>query len=140
MRDGFESRESWPFECLRCLYVWEADYTVRHLSDDHGNEVDIWLSSGVTVQPPWSGTDCPACGAYHTTSFPAGYLTRHPELMAPPEPRPLADLPVTPVKEIGPVLERAPFSRRLLIAVGVPVMVFVGYEVYQNVLASSVHH
>ncbi|SEG96771.1 hypothetical protein SAMN05444920_11088 [Nonomuraea solani] len=140
MRDGFETRESWPFECLRCLFVWEADYVVRHLTDDHGNEVEIWLSSGVTVQPPWSGTDCPACGAYHTTSFPAGYLTRHPELMAPPEPVALADVPVQPVKEISVPLERAAPPRRLLIAVGVPVVLFVGYELYENLLGPTLHH
>ncbi|TYB53000.1 hypothetical protein FXF51_50405 [Nonomuraea sp. PA05] len=141
MHDGFESRESWPFECLRCLYVWEEDYVVRHLTDGHGNEVDIWLTSGVPVQPPWSGASCPACGAYHLTSFPTGYLARHPELTAAPDPVPLAKVPVVPVNEIDlPTAIRTPLPRRLLIAVGLPVVAFVGYELYQYVLGPAVPH
>ncbi|MEV4174300.1 MULTISPECIES: hypothetical protein [unclassified Nonomuraea] len=140
MRDGFESRESWPFECLRCLYVWEEDYIVRHLSDDHGNEVEIWLSSGVPVQPPWSGTSCPACGAFHLTSFPSGYLARHPELTAAPDPKPLAEVPIMPIKDIDLPAGRPPLPRRLLIAVGLPVVAFAGYELYQYLLAPALHH
>ncbi|MEV0998148.1 hypothetical protein [Nonomuraea sp. NPDC050202] len=140
MHDGFESRESWPFECLRCLYVWEEDYVVRHLADGHGNEAEIWFASGVPVQPPWSGTSCPACGAFHLTSFPTGYLSRHPELAAAPDPVPLAKLPVVPVRDIEPPVARAPMPRRLLIAVGLPVIAFVGYELYQYVLSPVGHH
>ncbi|MEV0826230.1 hypothetical protein [Nonomuraea rubra] len=140
MHDGFESRESWPFECLRCLYVWEEDYVVHHLTDEHGNEAEIWLTSGMPVQPPWSGTSCPACGAFHLTSFPAGYLARHPELTAAPDPVPLAQVPVVPVKDVVPPVARAPLPRRLLIAVGLPVVAFVGYELYQYVLSPIGHH
>ncbi|MFC5832672.1 hypothetical protein [Nonomuraea insulae] len=122
------------------MYVWEEDYVVRHLTDDHGNEVEIWLTSGVTVQPPWSGLCCPACGAFHLTSFPAGYLARHPELTAAPEPKPLARVPAMPIKDIALSDVRAPLPRRLLIAVGAPVVLFVGYELYQNLLAPTVHH
>ncbi|MEV4179764.1 hypothetical protein, partial [Nonomuraea sp. NPDC049709] len=88
MTDGFDTREMWPYECLRCLHVWEEEFVVRHLSDAYGNGVDIWLSSGVPVPPPWSGTGCPDCGAYDVTWFPSGYLTRHPELVPGPEPDP----------------------------------------------------
>jgi hypothetical protein len=144
VRDGFESRESWPFECLRCLYVWEEDYLVRHVTDDHGNEVEVWLSSGVTVQPPWSGMACPACGAYRLTSFPAHYLSRHPELTAAPDPAPLARAPVVPVGEAEPSMTapvvRVPLPRRMLIALGVPVIAFAGYEFYRYVLAPVGHH
>ncbi|MGW4640341.1 hypothetical protein ACWEN6_17535 [Sphaerisporangium sp. NPDC004334] len=41
--EGFSTRETWPFECLRCLSVWEERYVVRHLSDSHGNDADAWL-------------------------------------------------------------------------------------------------
>ncbi|GAA3667874.1 hypothetical protein GCM10022224_035080 [Nonomuraea antimicrobica] len=140
MRDGFESRESWPFECLRCLYVWEEDYVVRHLTDDHGNDVEVWLSFGVPVQPPWSGLSCPECGAFHLTSFPSGYLARHPELTAAPDPLPLARVPAVPIKDIELTADRPGLPRRLLIAIGLPVVAFVGYELYQYVLAPAVPH
>lgn len=140
MQDVFESRESWPFECLRCLYVWEQDYVVRHLTDDHGNEVETWLASGVPVQPPWSGLSCPACGAFHVTSFPAGYLARHPELAAAPDPVPLARVPVMPIKDIELPVVRQPLPRRVMIALGVPLIAFAGYELYRYVLSPITHH
>jgi hypothetical protein len=150
VRDGFETREIWPFECLRCLRVWEEQYVVRHLADDHGNEVEIWLSSGVAVQPPWSGTSCPGCGAYHVTSFPNGYLAHHPELAPEPEfpPEFRADL----VSDLGAAsasvldepeapVTRTHLSSRLLVALGVPVALFVGYELYENLVAlPHTHH
>ncbi|MFI6923009.1 hypothetical protein ACIBIZ_23905 [Nonomuraea spiralis] len=152
VRDGFETRETWPFECLRCLRVWEEEFVVRHFADDHGNEVEIWLSSGVAVQPPWSGTCCPGCGAYHVTSFPSGYLARHPELRPEAELVPEPVLELVPVPELGaasgPALEEprtplrgAPVAGRLLVAIGVPVALFVGYELYRNlVVVTHVHH
>ncbi|MFG1706788.1 hypothetical protein ACFLIM_26720 [Nonomuraea sp. M3C6] len=143
MPDGFDTRETWPFECLRCLYVWEEEFVVRHLTDNYGNEVEIWLSSGVPVPPPRSGTSCPGCGAYHVTSFPTGYLARHPELVPEPEaaPQPL----FVPVPEPSRAPSRAPAERtalpgRLLIALGVPLAVFVGYELYANVVAVAHPH
>ncbi|MFI9590271.1 hypothetical protein [Nonomuraea sp. NPDC052265] len=146
MRDGFETRETWPFECLRCLRVWEEEFVVRHFADDHGNEVEIWLSSGVAVQPPWSGTCCPGCGAYHVTSFPSGYLARHPELR--PDPELLPELLPELGTASGPLLEEpktplpgAPLAGRLLVAIGVPVALFVGYELYRSLVAvTPVHH
>ncbi|MFI7633668.1 hypothetical protein [Nonomuraea sp. NPDC049400] len=137
--DGFETRETWPFECLRCLYVWEEDFVVRHLTDVHGNEVEIWLSSGVAVPPPWSDTCCPHCGAYHATSFPSGYLPRHPELLPDPEPEPapvFAPAAGEPGRLSAP---RTSLPSRLLIALGVPLAVFVGYELYANAVAVA-HH
>ncbi|SEG30048.1 hypothetical protein SAMN05444920_102500 [Nonomuraea solani] len=136
MPDGFDTRETWPFECLRCLYVWEENFVVRHLCDAHGNEVDIWLSSGIPVQPPWSGACCPDCGAYHVTWFPAGYLTRHPELVAAPEPEPER----VPVPAKVPAQRRAPSAGRLLIALGVPLAAFVGFELYANLVAVARPH
>ncbi|KAB8192359.1 hypothetical protein FH608_027220 [Nonomuraea phyllanthi] len=144
MTDGFETRETWPFECLRCLHVWEEHFVVRHLTDVHGNEVEIWLSSGVAVPPPWSGACCPHCGAYHATSFPWGYLARHPELVAGPEPELVpgpAPAGVPAVAEPGRTsAPRTNLPGRLLIALGVPLALFVGYELYANAVAAAAHH
>ncbi|TMR96694.1 hypothetical protein [Nonomuraea basaltis] len=134
---------TWPFECLRCLRVWEEDFVVRHLADDHGNETQVWLSSGVTVQPPWSGSCCPGCGAYHVTSFPSGHLARHPELLPGPgpEPEPEPEPCLEPLPEPGRVpAERTPLPGRLLVAIGVPVALFVGYELYTNLVAAAHPH
>jgi hypothetical protein len=138
--DGFDTRETWPFECLRCLYVWEEDFVVRHLTDNYGNEVEIWLSSGVTVQPPRSGTCCPHCGAYRVTSFPSGYLARHPELVPSPEPEP-APMFVPGIQPNRTPLERSHLPGRLLVALGVPLAAFVGYELYANLVSvAGPHH
>ncbi|MEU4549443.1 hypothetical protein [Nonomuraea dietziae] len=139
MHDKYESREFWPFECLRCLHVWEGDYFVRRQIDGHGNDVEIWLTSGVIVQPPWSGTNCPACGAFHVTSFPPGYLQRHPELMAAPEPAPLASVAAKPIKDIELRAGHPLRPRRLLIAASVPLALFLGYELYANLVQPYIH-
>lgn len=155
VHDGYSAREHWSFECLRCWHVWEEDYVARRLTDDHGNEVHVWLRSGVTVQPPWSDASCPGCGAYRVTSFPPGYLARHPELAPAPRHRPAAPDPVAasglaaasdPAADpavAGPAAvpdpaavkgarraARAPRHGRLLVTIGVPVLAFVGYEVW----------
>ncbi|HEX4813469.1 MAG TPA: hypothetical protein VFV66_12035 [Nonomuraea sp.] len=136
MPDGFETRVTWPYECLRCLHVWEEDFVVRDLSDAYGNETRIWLRSGVAVQPPWSGTCCPDCGAYRVTSFPAGYLAHHPELVPAAEPEPEPDL--TPLPEPAPApAARTPVPGRLLVAIGVPLALFVAYELWANVVAAA---
>ncbi|MBB4703122.1 hypothetical protein [Sphaerisporangium siamense] len=80
VHDAYSTRETWPFECVRCLMIWEEDYTVRHLTGHHGTEVEVWSLAGVRVQPPWSGVCCPACGDTDVKIFPRGYLSRHPEL------------------------------------------------------------
>jgi hypothetical protein len=74
VREEFSVAETWPFECLQCLRVWAEDYVARHGSDGHGNDVVVWLSRGVTVQPPLSGTVCPSCGCAAVSAFPSGYL------------------------------------------------------------------
>ncbi|MFC7387205.1 hypothetical protein [Sphaerisporangium rhizosphaerae] len=84
MDEGFSTREIWPFECLRCLSVWEEEYVVRHLSDSHGNDADVWFRAELLVQPPWSGARCPSCGDTGVKTFPRGYLARHPELRTAP--------------------------------------------------------
>lgn len=139
MPDGFETRVTWPFECLRCLHVWEEDFVVRTLCDAYGNETQIWLSRGVVVQPPWSGACCPGCGAYHVTSFPSGYLARHPELVPGPEPEPEPYLAPLPEPDRVPV-ERTHLPGRLLVAIGVPVAVFVAYELWANLTAAAHPH
>ncbi|NJP89175.1 hypothetical protein HCN51_06895 [Nonomuraea sp. FMUSA5-5] len=141
MPEDFETRQTWPFECLRCLHVWEEDFVVRHLSDAYGNGGDIWLSSGVPVPPPWSDACCPACGGYRVTWFPSGHPIRVPE----PEHEPEHDEPETmpepvPVRAPAPVPERTHLPGRLLVALGVPLALFVGYELFANAVASVRPH
>ncbi|NRQ34537.1 hypothetical protein HII36_22220 [Nonomuraea sp. NN258] len=69
-----------------------------------------------------------------------GYLERHPELTAAPEPKPLAKVPARPIKDLDLPVVRPPLQRRVLIALGVPVIAFAGYELYQYVLAPTIHH
>ncbi|MCG5217829.1 hypothetical protein [Streptosporangium sp. KLBMP 9127] len=76
VQDGFDAREIWPFQCLSCRHIWEAEYVVRHRGDGHGNETDLWLRNGVPVQPPWAESHCPDCDAFSIAVFPIGYLTR----------------------------------------------------------------
>ncbi|MFB9527096.1 hypothetical protein [Nonomuraea roseola] len=83
MREGYDARETWPFECQCCWHVWEEEYLVRRLTDDHGNEVEVWLRSGVSVQPPNSDRSCPKCGAVQITTFPSGYLAKRAEPVVP---------------------------------------------------------
>ncbi|SDK92452.1 hypothetical protein SAMN05421874_11333 [Nonomuraea maritima] len=142
MPDEFVTHEMWPFECLRCLHVWEVRYVVKHLSDAYGNEADIWLSGGVPAPPPWAGTSCPGCGAYHVTWFPNGYLARHPELVSgpEPEPEPVRVPAVTRVPARAPAARRSARPGRLAVALGVPLALFVGYEVYINLGAVHMGH
>ena len=56
MHEGFSTREIWHFECLHCHHVWEVEYSVRHLTDGHGNEVDVWLLGDLPAMPPPSGS------------------------------------------------------------------------------------
>nr|SBO98962.1 hypothetical protein BN4615_P8478 [Nonomuraea gerenzanensis] len=142
MPDGFDTCETWPFECLRCLHVWEEEFVVRHLSDAYGNGGDIWLSSGVPVQPPWSSACCPACGAYRVTWFPSGYPTRHPEPEPEhePEPEPVLMPAWPPDRASAPQTERTRLPGRLLVALGVPLALFVGYELYAGAMAAAHQH
>ncbi|WP_344470402.1 hypothetical protein [Nonomuraea monospora] len=135
MPDGFDTCETWPFECLRCLHVWEEEFVVRHLCDAYGNDGDIWLSSGVPVQPPWSDACCPACGANRVTCFPPGCPagSRSPGR---PEPEPEAVLMPWPDRPPAPVTERTHLPGRLLVALGVPMALFVGYELYAGAMAA----
>ncbi|MGW3352707.1 hypothetical protein ACWDA3_56265 [Nonomuraea rubra] len=144
---GFETCETWPFECLRCLHVWEEEYVVRHLCDAYGNAGDIWLSSGVPVPPPWSNTCCPACGAYGVTWFPSGHPTRHPEPGHEPEreqeqepEREQVLAPAPPDRAPAPLPERTHLPARLLVALGVPLALLVGYELYASAVAAVHPH
>ncbi|MEO3791511.1 hypothetical protein ABGB14_15005 [Nonomuraea sp. B10E15] len=139
MPDGFDTRETWPFACLRCLHVWEEQFVVRRLADSHGNAAEIWFSAGVRVPPPWSGACCPGCGAYDVTSFPSGYLARHLELVAVPEepPQPV----FVPAARPGETpADRARLPGRLLIALGVPLVAFLAYELYIGFAAAARPH
>ena len=81
-----EAHRNVPFECRGCWHVWEEHYTVRTIEDHHGNAGVIWLRGGLPVTPPAAGTVCPHCGCQQVTTFPDGYLARHPELITPSEP------------------------------------------------------
>ncbi|MFI9558197.1 hypothetical protein [Nonomuraea endophytica] len=83
-----EQRRSVPFECRGCWHVWEEDYLVRSVDDRHGNEREVWVRSGVLVPPPSSAAVCPHCGGQQTTTFPEGYLARHPEARLAAQPPP----------------------------------------------------
>ncbi|MFG1943017.1 hypothetical protein [Nonomuraea sp. NPDC048826] len=124
----------WPLECLCCWHVWEEAYTVRLAR--HG---EIWLMGGVVVQPPWSGATCPSCGGIVVTSFPDGYLARHPELISAAEPEPVpvvvAAIDVVP----PPVAARPPRHHRLLIMLGVPLVLAAAYEVYRAMATTAPH-
>ncbi|WP_055478589.1 hypothetical protein [Sphaerimonospora mesophila] len=93
VQEGFSTYETWPFECLRCLLVWEEEYLVRRMSDGHGNDVVVWTREGTPVQPPWSGMSCPACGCGSVTTFPTGYLGHHAESVR--RSRPAVPVPFT---------------------------------------------
>ncbi|WP_204058807.1 hypothetical protein [Microbispora corallina] len=84
--------ETWPFECLHCLRVWEEEYLVQRVPDGHGADVAVWTRGGVQVQPPWSGMICPECGCGTVTTFPIGYLAHHKEIPL-TRPGPGADAP-----------------------------------------------
>ncbi|WP_248963460.1 hypothetical protein [Sphaerisporangium perillae] len=162
MQEGFSTRETWPFECLRCLLVWEEEYVVRHLTDSHGNDADVWFRAELLVQPPWSGARCPSCGDIAVKPFPRGYLIRHPELrgapppVAPgtpagpggsarlvPEARPSPGTPVTE-PAAGPAPARSPLGARLRISVpmyamiGLSLLLFAGLGLLEILRAA--HH
>ncbi|MCP2354473.1 hypothetical protein HD597_001493 [Nonomuraea thailandensis] len=132
---GSETCETWPFECLRCLHAWTEEFV--HLCDAYGNGGDIWLSSGVPVPPPWSGACCPACGAYRVTWYPSGRPARHREPGPEPEPEPALAPAEPPDRASAPFPERTPLPGRLLIALGVPLALFVGYELYAGAVAAA---
>ncbi|MFF5207470.1 hypothetical protein [Streptosporangium sp. NPDC000396] len=72
VHEEFSTRETWPMECLHCGRLWQEEYLVRRLTDEHGHDVVLWLRSGVLVQPPWSGVSCPGCGDASVKAFPTG--------------------------------------------------------------------
>ncbi|WP_214411821.1 hypothetical protein [Sphaerisporangium fuscum] len=138
------ARETWPFECPRCLVIWEEEYTVRHLTDRHGNEVDVWLRDRLQVQPPWSGARCPACGDADVKTFPRGYLARHPEVRAalraaphaaPAEPEPAADEPVASLAMAPPErpssLARLRTSTMAYAVIALSALLFASLELYE---------
>lgn len=134
MHEQSGSRRLWPLECLRCWHVWEEVYTVRL-----GDRGETWLRDGVVVQPPWSGACCPACGVFAVTTFPDGYLTRHPELISAADPEPAH--PAAPGAVPPPVTaRRAPRHHRLLVALGVPALVAAAYEAYRVVEWAATAH
>ncbi|GAA2310605.1 hypothetical protein GCM10010149_71320 [Nonomuraea roseoviolacea subsp. roseoviolacea] len=99
-----EVRRVVPFECRRCWHVWEEEYLVRYGEDRHGNDRIVWLQDGVAVPPPTEGMICPRCHCQQATTFPDGYLRRHPELIPSQEPAKPDDKPL-----LSPVPKRLRF-------------------------------
>ncbi|MEV0583341.1 hypothetical protein [Nonomuraea sp. NPDC050310] len=89
-----EERRTIPFECRRCWHVWEEDYLVRVVPDRHGNDNLTWLRDGWPVPPPATGVVCLKCGCAQVTTFPDGYLARHPEVVRQAGPPELSDEPL----------------------------------------------
>jgi hypothetical protein len=139
VRDELDTHLLWPYACLCCRHVWEVRYTVRRLTGTRGREAEVWLSNGMAVQPPWSDSVCPRCGCQRTTSFPPGYLSRHPELVPAPEPAPEARTPLVPAQARRAPVARAPRTR-LLLALALPVLLAAGYELYRVVAAVTPPH
>ncbi|GIM62687.1 hypothetical protein [Planomonospora venezuelensis] len=105
VHEEFSVRETWPLECLGCRHVWQEEYTVRRLTDEHGHDVVVWLRSGVPVQPPWAGSNCPGCGVDRVSAFPQGEHARRGTLRA--VPAPAAELGRPPVERLySPVQPR----------------------------------
>ncbi|GAA4206501.1 hypothetical protein GCM10022252_68700 [Streptosporangium oxazolinicum] len=99
VHEEFSAHETWPLGCAHCGHLWQEEYLVRHLTDGHGHDVVLWLRSGVMVQPPWLGANCPACGRDGVRAFPPG--TRPRVIAVPP---PVAFPAVSPVTPSGPDL------------------------------------
>ncbi|GAA4068959.1 hypothetical protein [Nonomuraea soli] len=75
-----------PFECRRCWHVWEEDFIVLTETDRHGHDNEFWTLHGVRVPPPSAEASCVRCGCQQVTTFPSGYLRRHPEVVRQGEP------------------------------------------------------
>jgi hypothetical protein len=150
---GFSEHQIWPFECLRCRHVWQVEYIVRHLADGHGNEMDLWLLDGLPALPPLSGARCPECRGASVTVFPQGYLSHHPELLAPATPsaeaeligRPTATDPDGPHRywpmSVAGRWSRDVTLRALCLAVVVATLVVAaGYEIFERLLPTTHLH
>ncbi|GII58020.1 hypothetical protein Pth03_64090 [Planotetraspora thailandica] len=133
MPEGFSTYETWPFECLHCLRVWEEEYLVRRQTDGHGNDVVIWTREGTQVQPPWSGSVCPHCGCGSVTTFPTGYFAHHPTTALGQRPGPTAG-PAGPLRPAGEVTSDPPRHRipPLLpyALVAISLLLFAGMQMY----------
>lgn len=117
VREAISARETWPFECLHCLRVWEEEYVVHRTRDEQGVDVVLWTRDEVVVPPPWSGTTCPGCGCEIVTSFPTGYLAHHPETTPGRGPAPKAPAGGTPAKG-APLASQALLTLALLLLAG----------------------
>ncbi|MFB9678862.1 hypothetical protein [Streptosporangium vulgare] len=149
VREEFSAHETWPLGCAHCGHLWQEEYLVRHLTDGHGHDVVLWLRAGVMVQPPWSGTNCPACGCDGVRVFPPSARPRLTSAQLPvfPEVSPVissgAGLPLVPDAESGssPAEPRprrhAPQSVLLYALLAVAFVLFTSFEVFEYV---ATHH
>ncbi|WP_345387083.1 hypothetical protein [Nonomuraea salmonea] len=97
---------SWKKNCGSCLSSVSAAGTCGRRNTSSGTRRtvtatggEIWLRAGLPVSPPSSGAICPRCGCQRATTFPDGYLSRHPELRRAAEPTVPDETPlISPVR------------------------------------------
>ncbi|MEV5411930.1 hypothetical protein AB0K60_24215 [Thermopolyspora sp. NPDC052614] len=127
------------------------------MTDNRGNVIEVWLSDGLPVQPPPSGTRCPKCRATSITAFPKGYLDRHPDItyrdkvdlgVSPPESAragsasPAAEAHGVPAPDAAwRPRRRLAISRAVyLTAIAVAALLVTVYEIYETVLTKARPH
>ena len=82
MRETMTVHESWVYECLSCLTVWQEDYAAQHAADAHGGDAVVYLRDGQPCLSPWVDHLCPNCECRQIKALPAP-LTEHAKTPAP---------------------------------------------------------
>jgi len=73
MHELMISRETWTYECLGCLLVWQKEYEVGRSEDGHGGEAVVYRYLGQRCISPWAELFCPSCGSYDVKILPTGW-------------------------------------------------------------------
>ncbi|WP_371784591.1 hypothetical protein [Streptosporangium subroseum] len=137
VHEEFSTREIWPLECPHCRHVWQEEYLVRHLTDGRGHDIVLWLRSGVLVQPPWAGANCPGCGCGDARAFPAGHRPRYTALPLAPAPAAFGPEPVTESGSVPGLNPRSPYrwTQPVLVyaLLGIVFLLFTSFEVVEFV-------
>src|SRR5262249_17509191 len=71
LRDTVTAQESWVYNCVRCLTVWQEDYEVHHTDDGHGGDAVTYFKGGGRCLAPVSGHTRANCGRGAVRSRPA---------------------------------------------------------------------
>lgn len=90
MHDAFIVHETWVFQCMTCLNIWDVEYEAWHAGDGHGGDVVSYHKRGQPCTVPWSGMICPNCNGYAVKPLPSRTTVRSvhpaPEHSGPAEP------------------------------------------------------